>query len=195
MYSVEPEIVLSTRYLILCAPTVGVFNVSAPHSDWSVFGSRYHFFGSRILLVENLRSPLLTNWHCTVLRDCDRTALSFFFLQCVLRLQLHSEHRFPAPSSELCQNWLRQWRGTLYLRAAVHRRCQRPSKGLGGRPLLNTRSFDRTSKPLDPKFNVFVISHYTIIVFPYSYLRYLSSVAGRSLLRPACGQGRTVSFI
>ena len=40
----------------------------------------------------------------------------------------HSEHRFPAPSSELCQNWLRHWRGTLYLRAAVHRRGQRPPK-------------------------------------------------------------------
>ena len=43
----------------------------------------------------------------------------------------HSEHRFPAPSSKLCQIWLRHWRGTLYLRAAVHRRGQRPPKGLG----------------------------------------------------------------
>ena len=29
-----------------------------------------------------------------------------------------------------CQIWLRHWRGTLYLRAAVHRRGQRPPKGL-----------------------------------------------------------------
>ena len=43
----------------------------------------------------------------------------------------HSEHRFPAPSSKLCKNWLRHWRGTLYLRAAVHRRGQRPPKVLG----------------------------------------------------------------
>ena len=42
----------------------------------------------------------------------------------------HSEHRFPAPSSKLCQIWLRHRRGTLYLRAAVHRRGQRPPKGL-----------------------------------------------------------------
>ena len=28
--------------------------------------------------------------------------------------------------SKLCQNWLRHWRGTLYLRAAVHRCGQRP---------------------------------------------------------------------
>ena len=43
----------------------------------------------------------------------------------------HSEHRFPAPSSKLCQNWLRHWRGTdLYLQSAVHRRCQRPPKRL-----------------------------------------------------------------
>ena len=35
------------------------------------------------------------------------------------------------PPLKLCQNWLRHWRGTLYLRAAVHRRCQRPRKGLG----------------------------------------------------------------
>ena len=36
----------------------------------------------------------------------------------------HSEHHFPAPSSKLCQIWLRHWKGggTLYLRAAVHRR-------------------------------------------------------------------------
>ena len=38
----------------------------------------------------------------------------------------HSEHRFPAPSSTLCLIWLRHWRGTLYLRADVHRRGQRP---------------------------------------------------------------------
>ena len=43
----------------------------------------------------------------------------------------HSEHLFPAPSSKLCQIWLRHWRGTLYLRAAVHRHSQRPSKGPG----------------------------------------------------------------
>ena len=43
----------------------------------------------------------------------------------------HSEHRFPAPSSKLSQIWLRQWRGTLYLRAAVHRRGQSPPKGSG----------------------------------------------------------------
>ena len=35
--------------------------------------------------------------------------------------QPHSEHRFPAPSSKLCQIWLRHWRGTLYLRAAVRK--------------------------------------------------------------------------
>ena len=43
----------------------------------------------------------------------------------------HSEHRFPAPFSKLCQSWLRHWRGTLYLRSAVHRRGQRPPKGSG----------------------------------------------------------------
>ena len=41
----------------------------------------------------------------------------------------HSKPRFPAPSSKLCQNWLRHWRGTFYLRTAVQR-CQRPPKGL-----------------------------------------------------------------
>ena len=45
--------------------------------------------------------------------------------------QWHSEHRFPVPSSKLCQNWLRHWRGTLCPRAAVHQRCLRPPKGLG----------------------------------------------------------------
>ena len=43
----------------------------------------------------------------------------------------HSGHRFPAPSSKLCQNWLRHWRGTLYLHAAVHQCGQRPVKILG----------------------------------------------------------------
>ena len=50
---------------------------------------------------------------------------------CCTIIYAHSEHRFPAPSSKLCQIWLRLWRGTLYLRAAVHRRGQRPPKGLG----------------------------------------------------------------
>ena len=39
--------------------------------------------------------------------------------------------RFPAPSSKLCQIWLRYWRGTLYLHAAVHRHGQQPLNGLG----------------------------------------------------------------
>ena len=46
-------------------------------------------------------------------------------------LRSHSEHRFPAPSSKLWHICLRHWRGTLYLRAAVHRRGQCPPKGLG----------------------------------------------------------------
>ena len=37
----------------------------------------------------------------------------------------HSEHRFPAPSSKLCHNWLRHWKGIL-----AQRRCQHPLKGL-----------------------------------------------------------------
>ena len=40
----------------------------------------------------------------------------------------------PAPSSKLCHNRSRHWRPgalDLYLRAAVHWRCQRPPKGLG----------------------------------------------------------------
>ena len=47
--------------------------------------------------------------------------------------QAHFEHRFPTPSSKLCQIWLRHWRDTgyLYVRATVHRRGQRPPKGLG----------------------------------------------------------------
>ena len=56
----------------------------------------------------------------------------------------HSAHRFLAPSSKLCQNWLRHllqfcfmsteastWRGTLYLRATVYRRASAPSKRFG----------------------------------------------------------------
>ena len=43
----------------------------------------------------------------------------------------HSEHRFPALSSKLCQNWWRRWSSTLYIRAAVHRRGQRPPKSSG----------------------------------------------------------------
>ena len=53
-----------------------------------------------------------------------------FWLVCMCACA-HSEHHFPAPSSKLCQIWLRHWRGTLYLRAAVHRHGQCPPKGLG----------------------------------------------------------------
>ena len=38
---------------------------------------------------------------------------------------------FPAPSSRLYHNWLRHWSGTPSLRAPVHRRRDRPPKGLG----------------------------------------------------------------
>ena len=56
--------------------------------------------------------------------------------------QPHSQHHFQAPSSKLCQNWLRHRRGTLYLRAAVHRRCQPPPNGLGtNKTGSNTASF------------------------------------------------------
>ena len=41
----------------------------------------------------------------------------------------HYEHRLPAPSSKLYQIWLRHWRGTLYLCAAVQRCGQHPPKG------------------------------------------------------------------
>ena len=50
----------------------------------------------------------------------------------------HSEHRFPAPSSKLCQIYWRHWRGTLYLRVAVHRRGQRPPKGSGTNMTVET---------------------------------------------------------
>ena len=44
----------------------------------------------------------------------------------------HSEHRFPAPSPKLCQNCMvTPLKGTLYFRAAVQRRGQRPPKGSG----------------------------------------------------------------
>ena len=49
----------------------------------------------------------------------------------------HSESRFPAPSSRLCHNWIRHWRGTLYLRTSVHRRCQRSPKDLGARKTVD----------------------------------------------------------
>ena len=42
------------------------------------------------------------------------------------------EHRFPAPSSKLCQIWLRTEGAFFsYFRSAVHRRGQRPPNGLG----------------------------------------------------------------
>ena len=37
---------------------------------------------------------------------------------------------FLAPSSKLLQNWLRHWKGTLYLHAAVRQCCQHLPKGL-----------------------------------------------------------------
>ena len=53
-------------------------------------------------------------------------------------LEFDSEHLFPAPSSKPCQIWLRHWRGTLYLRTAIHRRGQRPPKGLGANQTPST---------------------------------------------------------
>ena len=50
----------------------------------------------------------------------------------------HSEHRFPAPSSKLCQIWLHHWKGTLYLHAAVQRRIWRPPQVSGTNKQLST---------------------------------------------------------
>ena len=71
-----------------------------------------------------------TRWSILIITWKQCTMLSFLCLH-LSHPGSHFEHRFPAPSSKLCQNWLRHWRGTLYLRAAVHRRCQGPPNGLG----------------------------------------------------------------
>ena len=58
--------------------------------------------------------------------------------KCGLRFDwVDHKHQFTLRASlsgtflQLCQIWLRHWRGTLYLRAAVHRRDQRPQKVSG----------------------------------------------------------------
>ena len=55
----------------------------------------------------------------------------WLILLAVILVVSHSKHCFLAPSSKLCQNWLRHWRGTLYRRAAIHQCGQHPPKGLG----------------------------------------------------------------
>ena len=47
----------------------------------------------------------------------------------------HSQHRFPVPSSKLCQKWLRQ---------LFTLRCQRPPKGLGTNKTVAVTSRQRT---------------------------------------------------
>ena len=37
----------------------------------------------------------------------------------MVNVQPHSEHRFPAPSSKLCQIYLRHWRGTPFISAQL----------------------------------------------------------------------------
>ena len=59
-------------------------------------------------------------------------------------MEPHSEHRFQAPSSKLCQIWLRHRGGTLYLRAAVQRRGLGPPKGLGTDKTLEAAKRPRT---------------------------------------------------
>ena len=51
-----------------------------------------------------------------------------------------SEHCFSAPSSKLCQNWLRHWRGTLFLRTAVYRLCQHLPKSVGTNKTVEAHS-------------------------------------------------------
>ena len=59
----------------------------------------------------------------------DATQSSFFSF-CFCASCSYSEHRFPVPSSKLCQNWLCHWRGALRGHAAVPWYCQCPLKGL-----------------------------------------------------------------
>ena len=65
-------------------------------------------------------------------------SLSVFFFSSVNNISketcytTHAKHRFPAPSSKLCQIWLHHWRGTLYLHAASCPLMQSaPSKRFG----------------------------------------------------------------
>ena len=68
-------------------------------------------------------------WQMDSVRGEDCVCDRFYYTN--TRAVTHSKHRFLAPSSKLCQIWLRHWRGTLYLRAAVHQRGQRLPKSLG----------------------------------------------------------------
>ena len=77
----------------------------------------------RHLLPNSARFRCVCEWVRERERDCMSTSI-------------------PAPSSKLCQISLCHWRGTLYLRAAVHRHGQRPPKGLGT---------DETGSNLAPK--------------------------------------------
>ena len=73
----------------------------------------------------------------------------------------HSVHRFLAPFSKLCQNWLHYWRGTLLLRADVHQRRQRSLKGLG----TNINETGSNRVPKHPSLKKRVISWFKLFSF------------------------------
>ena len=79
-------------------------------------------------LCKFCRSQRVSEWSLAGY-DKAYTSRVSYFSGIQLRLA-YSVLRFPAPSFRLWQNWLRHLRGTLYLHAAVHRRCQRPPAGL-----------------------------------------------------------------
>ena len=88
------------------------------HSHW--VGTQ-HWPGSR---VPHCSLTNFTGWH-TPTEWVPSTDLAAGFLTVHSQISLadsHSQHCFSAPSSKLCQIWLHHWGGTLYLRAAVHRR-------------------------------------------------------------------------
>ena len=103
---------------------LGFFNLITMHNCKSTQGNRRSIIHSSFLYYFRVYKLIMSikEWSTAQIASSAK-------LQNLPTLLPHFEHRFLAPFARLCQIWLRHWRGTLYLRAAVHRRGQRPPKG------------------------------------------------------------------
>ena len=95
------------------------------------FSSVIWMYGRQGALFEWLWCPVF-HWSLVVVQVTDvEAAMHTQAKPSQTRTWPHSEHRFPAPSSKLCQNWLHHWRGTLYFQAACLPMLSVPYKSCG----------------------------------------------------------------
>ena len=108
-----------------------LFCWSQPSEGWKNSRTLFQRDSFKVNVCFKLRYPYFPSLFCSFSTTFYQTEAILMGPDTAWGPSTHPEHRFHALSSKLCQNWWHHRWGTLYLRAAVHRRCQHPPKDSG----------------------------------------------------------------